>query len=1644
MSLLHGRRSGAVLLAFLLAILGASPARANQCWTLNGTTWPRPSSKWHGKMDAIVKIGSVQTITGQFASYGTGNCNAFTLWAEMLEAKGGIVLLDGKRIGVEFLIDDCESNADKAGQVATDEILPWKPDIIVNPYSSSISPSVTLSAQESGTPTVAWGAASESAWVCPSSCADADDCNDKAPPCKSPNSPRFKNVMSTWGTGAAYFSTFVSTVKTAFKSKTMVVIAEPKEFPLSTSLGGVMRGLEVGVELKAEIFITTPAGHEGKPVVTETGPRSFAGAKAFTVAAASWREAGIEAISILKRQNLTDIDVVVGGTYYASCVGIAQGMVAEDWWPPHFAATACADNANIKEALGKNARFIASPSQWDKKLSGVYYTEKETDQVNHFHTSERTAPQQFYQMWVDRWGATPRYQDASAMAAAYIVEHTIRNAGLAGVQAGVSEMSKALTSVYSPSFHGLLATSAFGYNDRHDMVTYQLDVRGDLKVISPQSSAEILVQKIPPLSDTERNPRCPAGTHVHGDNRFCKKAELAAGNATLDDIWCDTSCAACTAGHYTDITGAWNCVKCPSNTVTSKTKTTACDKCPANHVHNADHTACVMCPAGTARAVDEMECTPCSPGFFLRASDAVAGTKCLSCDFDGGGWQDKSGATRCNPCTANSIRGLGSKGVSADECVCNAGYTRSADGECLKCPDGADCSKTGNSLAEMPVKRGHFRFFESSLNVYTCPEACLGSAPCACEGGGDLSSSRRRALLADAALPPANATYGQSLCAENAEGPLCMLCAKNHYRRSSFEKGTGCLSCTGQPGGPIALGLILTVIGIIFLMVAAYVIFPLALIKFIQMFQLPTKYTASVAKTWWRVGIIQCWYGFQTMVRFTSCQIVSYPSPFDILLSVTKFLSFDISLIMPSMQCLVAFNYFSSLLIWTIIPIALMAAGLLAVAVLALVRGLSSEETSKLALNTFGVIALIIVLLHNSICSIVFQFFVCDDTDYEIAPGVTTQYLVRDYSISCNDAKYKAFTGYASFMVFLYVVAFPALLLFLLYRNRRNGVDDGSLSFLTRHCKTHLWWYEVASLEFRLLVSGALMPFIHSDELRIMIIIILLIVFNAVTRDLDPMVNLGHTRLVTFLQLMILAVSLFSLVLVGGIFNDEGETLLSVITFVVSILVLVVAVYSYRAEKLNLLVFCLKARKAFTSSELATIRLGMNVKIIDQSVLNAAESILKGDEISTEDEGYLKQVLLPLHNIWCTQVPKMPMLQMFAPKVAVWLQDEASKLKEGNVKGEKAMDVLEKVLGPLYNTFTAADFEAIVPSKASTVPVSEIPKMFNSLVLGAAAGSKAAQSKGEKPATLQRFVNMATVAHHMNMGCWKEMARRAKAHLAEGADGAALAKIDSFASADTVQRFISSQPVAAFVDSLGNGALIRPIADKYVLAETLHTTALAAFPEFLSTMRAILPGAGFKGAAAGDDNAALSAVNGHWSNACHIKCSEKISVKNVNRISDKVEEYVKEGEGADKWPFASKVTDPLRASVECDTSHAMLKTYNALNSHPALQIIRLKNNLAAGKKPFNMHINALFTPTNTAPLVVEFQLVHSDVGELGARSHIYYTISRAKDIHALCAAAPECEAEDAPPPPSPRRPTLSATRSTSPRLTATMLCPQTS
>ena len=63
--------------------------------------------------------------------------------------------------------------------------------------------------------------------------------------------------------------------------------------------------------------------------------------------------------------------------------------------------------------------------------------------------------------------------------------------------------------------------------------------------------------------------------------------------------------------------------------------------------------------------------------------------------------------------------------------------------------------------------------------------------------------------------------------------------------------------------------------------------------------------------------------------------------------------------------------------------------------------------------------------------------------------------------------------------------------------------------------------------------------------------------------------------------------------------------------------------------------------------------------------------------------------------------------------------------------------------------------------------------------------------------------------------------------------------------------------------------------------------------------------------------------------------------------------------------------------------------------------------VANNAKPFNMHINAIFQSPTTAPMVIEVQLMFSNVHKLFKASHAYYTISRAPNVDALAKPAGE-------------------------------------
>ena len=68
------------------------------------------------------------------------------------------------------------------------------------------------------------------------------------------------------------------------------------------------------------------------------------------------------------------------------------------------------------------------------------------------------------------------------------------------------------------------------------------------------------------------------------------------------------------------------------------------------------------------------------------------------------------------------------------------------------------------------------------------------------------------------------------------------------------------------------------------------------------------------------------------------------------------------------------------------------------------------------------------------------------------------RWLEYDYNVRCGSAVYEAYRPVVCILLVVYVILVPLALLCHLHGNRRRGVGDGPLSFLTRHVRDQCWW----------------------------------------------------------------------------------------------------------------------------------------------------------------------------------------------------------------------------------------------------------------------------------------------------------------------------------------------------------------------------------------------------------------------------------------------------------------------------------------------------------------------------------------------------------------------------------------------------------
>ena len=145
--------------------------------------------------------------------------------------------------------------------------------------------------------------------------------------------------------------------------------------------------------------------------------------------------------------------------------------------------------------------------------------------------------------------------------------------------------------------------------------------------------------------------------------------------------------------------------------------------------------ASCMCPAGSGIQGSASDCSRCLPGTYA----AIPGvTSCTSAAP--GFYVPLEGALGQLECPAGRVSGP-------------------AASICRTCPTGS-WSPAGSARCD--VRKHYYRWLEDSDELYSCPahdDACRG-----------------------------NAGVGDALCAENATGPLCMLCEPDHHRVVSSRR----------------------------------------------------------------------------------------------------------------------------------------------------------------------------------------------------------------------------------------------------------------------------------------------------------------------------------------------------------------------------------------------------------------------------------------------------------------------------------------------------------------------------------------------------------------------------------------------------------------------------------------------------------------------------------------------------------------------------------------------------------------------------------------------------------------------------------------------------------------------------------------
>lgn len=254
-----------------------------------------------------IAIGAAVSTTGSNGRTGLYQQEAYLLWEEQKNASGGLL---GRP--VKMVIYDDQSDPATGARLYERLLTEDQVDLVLGPYSSSVTQAVAQVTERAGQPMLAAGASASDIWA-----------------------RGYQYIFGVYSVAEDYFKSIILDIAPEQGYTTAAIIYEDTLFPTSTAAGAAAHCETAGIEV----------------VVNEVYP-----AKATDVS------------SVLTRVRDANPDMLIGGSYLPDSVLITRQAKELGVNPKLYAFSVGAAQPDFVESLGADADYVLGPSMWEPQI----------------------------------------------------------------------------------------------------------------------------------------------------------------------------------------------------------------------------------------------------------------------------------------------------------------------------------------------------------------------------------------------------------------------------------------------------------------------------------------------------------------------------------------------------------------------------------------------------------------------------------------------------------------------------------------------------------------------------------------------------------------------------------------------------------------------------------------------------------------------------------------------------------------------------------------------------------------------------------------------------------------------------------------------------------------------------------------------------------------------------------------------------------------------------------------------------------------------------------------------------------------------------------------------------------------------------